>query len=90
MSYATLYALWADPVRADRLGHRRRRPDGPSVREPATQVTQVAHEAVHPGLWRAWAERTEAAPAIPARATGRRTVGWLAAHHPHLFPRPRH
>jgi hypothetical protein len=85
MSYATLYALWADPVRADRLGHRRRRPDGPLGREPAVPATQVAHEAVHPGLWRAWAERTEA-----ARAPGRRTVGWLAAHHPHLFPRPRH
>ena len=38
MSYATLYALWTDPVRADRLGHRRRRPDGPSFPEPAAHV----------------------------------------------------
>jgi hypothetical protein len=84
MSYATLYALWTDPGRADRLGHRRSRPDEPNGPAP------VAHEAVHPGLWRAWAERTEAAAPPPARAPGRRTVGWLAAHHPHLFPRTRH
>ena len=87
MSYATLYALWTDPGRADRLGHRRTRPGRPSGPAPAAQVAQ---EAVHAGLWRAWAERAEAAAAPPAAAPGRRTVGWLAAHHPHLFPRPRH
>jgi hypothetical protein len=97
MSYATLFGLWADLKRADRLGRKKARPPRLSATQAeAGGVRRAARLGWVDGRWRRWAGRPTvptpapttrpSAPAIPRQR--RRVPHWVdsSATRLHLGP----
>lgn len=83
MSTATLWGLWTDPTRADRLGRRHAVAPAPP---PVAQPSPVWLE----GRWRAWSERSEEVPAGPTVTAPRARHHWVVAALSHVHVPLRH